>query len=97
MAVHYGIHLEIRCFIRLLLPIIMFFRKLLGIKRDESISAIYATLNIDAFQVLNRKSLYSFMNRLSLSDKIIINCITSSLFHRSESVARLLWNNKLYT
>ena len=47
------------------------FRKLLGIKRGESISAIYATSNIDAFQVLNRKSLYSFMNRLSLSDNII--------------------------
>ena len=52
------------------------FRKLLGMKRGESISAIYATLNIDAFQVLNRKSLYSFINRMSLSDNIIINCIT---------------------
>ena len=48
------------------------FRKLLGIKRGERISAVYATLKINAFQVLNRKSLYSFKNRLSLSDSYLI-------------------------
>ena len=48
------------------------YRNLFGIRRGESMSALYVLNNIDSFNVLQRKSVYSFKTRLQLSKNTLI-------------------------
>ena len=65
------------------------YRKLFGILRGESMSAIYVNNNIDSFGVLVRKNVYSFKTRLGATSNLLVQCIVSSLFYyHSSSCAR---------
>jgi len=64
-------------------------RKLFGILRKESMSAIYVNNNIDLFEMLVRKNVYSLKIRLSATSNLLVQCIVSTLFYyHSNSCAR---------
>ena len=72
------------------------YRKLFGVKRGVSISAIYVNNNIDSFGVLLRKSAYCFRTRLYDSDNCIIKDILYSLFYRVRSSINIKLAQVLY-
>ena len=57
------------------------YRNLFGIRRGESMSALYVLNNIDSFNVLQRKSVYSFKTRLQMSKNTLIQTIVTSQFY----------------
>ena len=66
------------------------------LERQCSISMKCIDFNIDCFKVLLRKHTYSFRSRILLSDNVIVNAITSSLFFISSNVNKR-WNDILFT
>jgi len=70
------------------------YRKLFGVRRGVSISAIYVN-NIDPFGVLLCKSIFSFRTRLY--DNSLIKELLCSLFHRFSSSISTKWNQVLYS
>ena len=72
------------------------YRSLFKIQRGVSMSALYVQKDINSFNVIVRKLSYGLMNRLSLSDNILIKCITSSLFYMCYSSLTLKWNDNLF-
>jgi len=71
------------------------FRKLFGIQRGESMSAIYVFNNIDSFRILVRKNVYGFRARVNDSENELISCMTSSLFNYHSRVTDR-WSKILY-
>lgn len=71
------------------------YRAMLDIKRGESMSQIFVQHGVDHFNVLIRKYIYSFRERLFLSENSLIRTIVSSLFYKV-SVMTYKWNNVLY-
>ena len=64
------------------------YRKLFGIKRGESMSAIYVQNSIDFIGVLMRTSIYGFRKRVNSSDKMLLQCVSSSLyFYHASSIS----------
>ena len=56
------------------------FRNLLGIKRGDSISAAFVNARMDNFNMLRRKSVYSFIVRLSKSTNAVVTSILRSVY-----------------
>ena len=55
------------------------YRKLFGILREESVSAIDINNNINSFEMLVRKNVYSFKTRLDATSNLLVQYIVSSL------------------
>ena len=71
------------------------YRSLHGIKRGESISQIYVYNNIDSFNVLMRKYVYAFRERLLKScNSMIYACVNNMFFINSP--LSLKWRELLY-
>jgi len=52
-------------------------------------SAFFVNNNIDSFEVLLRKNVYSFKTRLGATSNLLVQCIVSSLsYYHSSSCAR---------
>ena len=71
------------------------FRMLLSVKRREVYNA-YVRLNVDSFQVVLRKSIYTFNQRLLKSKNCLILNIVSSMLFLSGSTLNMHWRNILY-
>ena len=71
------------------------YRNLFGIRRGESMSALYVLNNIDSFNVLQRKSVYSFKTRLQMSKNTLIQTIVTSQFYYISKLA-CKWHKILY-
>ena len=71
------------------------YRSLFGIKRGESISNIYVINGINSFNMLVRKYIFSFRDRLMKSENILIKTAVGSTFF---NVSRMTckWNQQLY-
>lgn len=72
------------------------FRKLFGIKRGESMSALYVRNNIDSVGAIIRKSCFNFITRITESDNILIQSIRASLFYFGSPIYDR-WCKVLYT
>ena len=70
-------------------------RILFNLNSDCSISAKCLEFNIDCFDVLLRKSVFSFRNRLLSSDNLIIESICRSDYFYNCSLTRR-WNSTLF-
>ena len=71
------------------------YRKLLNIRRGESISTVYVSHNIDSFCVLLRKLVYSLKCRLCSSENELIKSVMHvSVFGNSKLSTK--WNSILY-
>ena len=62
------------------------YRSLFSIKRGESMSHIFVMQKINHLNVLRRKSIFSFRERLLISDNQLIRTIVNSLFYRVSSM-----------
>ena len=73
------------------------YRKLFHIKRGDSISAGYVASNIDCFNVLVRKHVFAFRQRICESSNVLLETIVSSAFYKYGSKLTMQWNDLLYT
>ena len=96
MAVSCGLILNSLCIKKVSVAYNNIYRKLLGIRRGVSISELDVHNRLDAFCVLNRKSIYSLQCRLLASHNSIINSIISSLFFLNQSSVNRRWEGVLY-
>ena len=71
------------------------FRMLLSVKRREVYGA-YVRFNVDSFQVVLRKSIYTFIQRLLKSNNCLISNIVTSLSFISGSTLYTQWMTMLY-
>jgi len=62
------------------------FRALMGLRRDTSISSFMVERNLDTFNVLHRKVITSFMNRIASSENDIIATVVNSLFFQTSKI-----------
>ena len=96
----YGCHLWTKykqcTFKRVVVAYNNIYRKLFGIKRGESMSAIYVQNSIDSIGVLMRKSIYGFRKRVNGSDNMLLQCVRNSLFFYHASSININWNRLLY-
>ena len=72
------------------------FRSLFNIRRGESISSIFVLNRIDSFDVIMRKAIYSFKQRLFNMSNCIIDTIINSNFFQDISGTLKHWNELLY-
>ena len=80
---------------RISVPYYDVYRWLFKIRRGVSISAIFVSKGIDSFNVLRRKLIYSFMQRIHTSENPLIQAIVQrSKFE--ESVVNREWTKALY-
>ncbi len=71
-------------------------RKLMNLKRDQSISAYLVHLDMDNFNVLQRKSIFRFKSTIEASDSnVLVRTIAHSVYFQSSSL-HALWCKKLY-
>ena len=54
------------------------YRRILKLPSRSSASTMYVVNNIDSLEVLVRKRIFGFMERLNNSDNTIIKCISNS-------------------
>ena len=73
------------------------FRYLLSIKRQCSISQCFIKHGIYSFNVLCRKLVYSFYNRVSTSDNTLVRNMAGSLYFIYASPLHKRWQSSLYT
>ena len=71
-------------------------RKLFDLKCDTSMSMFYVFNKLDHFNILFRKCLGNFKNRLSNCDNRLVTAIVSSCFFINSSSHASLWHNILY-
>lgn len=72
------------------------FRALLNIPRGNSMSYFYVRTNTDCFDVVMRKSLYSFYKRIMNSSNKLVCTVTSSAYFTSLSKVFKQWNKLLF-
>lgn len=72
------------------------YRNLFGIQRGESISHFYVQNNVDSFNVMLRKNVFSFRKRLLASTNSIVLTIVRSGFYLFQSSLTTKWNDILY-
>ncbi len=72
------------------------YRRMFHVKRGESISAIYVSNNIDSFNVLIRKYLGNFRERLLHCDNDLVKCIVTSIFFMWNSTLATKWRESLF-
>ena len=94
MAVTYGVDLDKQSTRNMLCAYNNVYRKLFGVRRGVSISAIYVNNNIDPFGVLLCKNI---LLRLYESDNSLIKELWCSLFHRFSSSISTKCNQVLYS
>ena len=56
------------------------YRSLMKLDRRCSITGHMVNLNVDSFDVLIRKSVYNFRERLYKSDNVLIGAVVNSMF-----------------
>ena len=71
------------------------YRWLFKIRRGVSISAIFVSKGIDSFNVLRRKLIYSFMQRIHTSENPLIQAIVQK-GKFEDSVVNREWTKALY-
>ena len=71
------------------------YRHLMNLDRCSSITSHMVNLNIDSFDVLLRKSVYNFQERLLLSGNGIISAIVNSMFY-IDGALYARWLNTLF-
>ena len=71
------------------------YRKMFKVRRGDSMSAIYVQQNIDPVNVLIRKNVFGFKNRLFDSSNLLIKCIMSSHFYYNSRLCTK-WFSILY-
>ena len=71
------------------------YRGLFNVRRGESVSMLYVFSRINSFDVIVRKYVYSFQQRLQESCNCIIKSIVGSSFHCT-SLLVSKWNRILY-
>ena len=69
------------------------YRRILKLPSRSSASTMYVVNNIDSLEVLVRKRIFGFMERLNNSDNTIIKCITNSWILRFDIWSP--WNDLL--
>ena len=69
---------------------------LLSVKRREVYSA-YVRLNVDSFQVVLRKSIYTFIQRLLKSNNCLISNIVTSMSLQCHFNVVYIWKYSIYT
>ena len=72
------------------------YRNLFSLQHGTSISNIYVQNQVNSFNVVVRKNVYSFIKRLSESENFIISTIMQSAFYHFNSSLRLKWTSLLY-
>ena len=72
------------------------FRSLMGIKRGESISAAYVASNVDGFQTIIRKAVYSFNKRVNESQNVLVKTVLGSAYFIYGSTMFKSWKKCLY-
>ena len=72
------------------------YRALMNFKRGESISAEYVTRNVNSFEVLVRKAVYSFLSRALLSTNSLVSTIIISVYFIYASPLFEKWKKCLY-
>ena len=72
------------------------FRVLMKLEHRISMSAVFISCRVDHFNVLFRKSIFGFINRLWCSENIIIDTIVKSDYF-SHSLLNTFWTNMLYS
>ena len=70
-------------------------RNLFKLERECSISAKCIELNIDCFEVVIRKSIFSFRSRLFASDNVILQSLCSCDYFYHSNLTKC-WNNLLF-
>ena len=75
--------------------LMMYKRHLFHIRRGESISMIYVENGINSFNVLMRKYVFAFRERLLSSENVLLNTIVESIYFRS-SFLFIKWKQLLY-
>ena len=71
------------------------FRALMGLRRDSSISEYMVKNDLDTFQVLYRKVIGNFRDRILKSENAILQTIIDSLFFQSSKL-NMKWTDVLY-
>ena len=71
------------------------FRKLMHIVMPQGTSTKMVALSIDPFEVIERKMIYGFMNRINNSENCIVKCISNSEFYMSSQLY-INWSDMLY-
>ena len=71
------------------------YRSMFNIRRGYSMSHIFVLNGVDHFNVLMRKYVYSFRERLLTCDNTLIQSIVNSLFYRVSSMS-CKWPQLLY-
>ena len=71
------------------------FRKLMHIVMPQGTSTKMVALSIDPFEVIERKMIYGFMNRINNSENCIVKCISNSEFYMSSQLY-INWSDKLH-
>ena len=72
------------------------FRSLMCINRRESISAAFVSSNVDCFQVVLRKAVYSFSSRVMTSSNILVSTVLHSAYFIYCSNLFNQWKKCLY-
>ena len=70
------------------------YRRILRLLSRSSASTMYVVNNIDSLEVLVRKRIFGFMERLNNSDNTIIKCINNSWILRFDIWSP--WNDLLF-
>jgi hypothetical protein len=73
------------------------FRHLLHVRGKHSISSLFVHNKVDTFKMLQRKCIYSFMNRVSKSDNILVKGIFNSSYFLYRSNLFTKWKELLFT
>ena len=73
------------------------FRYLHGAKRDCSISKLFVDSHVDCFDVVFRKVINGFRQRISVSTNILISTIANSMFFVTKSNLFSKWKNVLFS
>ena len=72
-------------------------RKLFSIGRRDSMSTFYVANNLDSFNVLYRKSIGNFRDRLMICDNSLVRNIVSSVYFTFNSSHAHVWQSVLFT
>jgi len=71
------------------------FRSLFKLRRDTSISAYMVNSNMDSFQVIIRKQIYKFRERVFSSDNLLVATIVNAVYFTNNRMSSA-WNDKLF-
>ena len=70
-------------------------RRLMNIRRDQSISGYLVQNELDNFKVLLRKSMYRFKSRIDTPENILVRNVAHSIFFQTSRL-NLLWCKEVY-